>query len=52
MLLGDLGLKELASPVSRILKGADALQLQKPIKADFGGGYRIFLFDDLELYEG
>ena len=44
--------KELAVSGRRILKGADALQLQKPIKPDFGGGYRIFLFDELELYEG
>ncbi|CAF1545825.1 unnamed protein product, partial [Rotaria sp. Silwood1] len=36
----------------RILKGADALQLEKPIKQEFGGGYRIFLFDELEFYEG
>jgi anoctamin-8 len=38
--------------VYRILKGADALQLEKPIKQEFGGGYQIFLFDDLEFYEG
>lgn len=37
---------------SRLLKGANALQLEKPIKQEFGGGYRIFLFDDLELYDG
>ncbi|UJR15035.1 hypothetical protein I4U23_002008 [Adineta vaga] len=36
----------------RILKGADALQLEKPIKQEFGGGYQIFLFDELELYQG
>jgi hypothetical protein len=36
----------------RILKGADALQLEKPIKQEFGGGYQIFLFDELEFYEG
>ncbi|CAF3930436.1 unnamed protein product [Rotaria sp. Silwood2] len=36
----------------RILKGADTLQLEKPIKQEFGGGYRIFLFDELEFYEG
>jgi len=33
------------------LKGADALQLEKPIKQEFGGGYQIFLFDELEFYE-
>ncbi|CAF0967165.1 unnamed protein product [Adineta ricciae] len=36
----------------RILKGADALQLEKPIKQEFGGGYQIFLFDELEFYQG
>jgi hypothetical protein len=36
----------------RILKGADALQLEKPIKQEFGGGFQIFLFDELEFYEG
>ncbi|CAF3675914.1 unnamed protein product [Rotaria sordida] len=36
----------------RILKGADTLQLEKPIKQEFGGGYRIFSFDELEFYEG
>jgi hypothetical protein len=34
------------------LKGAHDLQLQKPIKQEFGGGYKIFLFDELEFYEG
>lgn len=38
--------------IGRILKGADALQLEKPIKQEFGGGYQIFLFDELEFYEG
>ncbi len=38
--------------VGRILKGANALQLEKPIKQEFGGGYQIFLFDELEFYEG
>jgi hypothetical protein len=36
----------------RLLKGADVLQLEKPIKQEFGGGYQIFLFDELEFYEG
>ena len=36
----------------RILKGADALQIEKPIKQELGGGYQIFLFDELEFYEG
>jgi hypothetical protein len=36
----------------RLLKGAHDLQLQKPIKQEFGGGYKIFLFDELEFYEG
>ena len=36
----------------RILKGADVLQLEKPIKQEFGGGYQVFLFDELEFYEG
>ena len=39
-------------PAFRLLKGANTLQLEKPIKQEYGGGYRIFLFDDLELYEG
>jgi anoctamin-8 len=34
------------------LKGADDLQLEKPIKQEFGGGYKVFLFDELEFYEG
>lgn len=38
--------------LDRILKGANALQLEKPIKQEFGGGYQIFLFDELEFYEG
>jgi hypothetical protein len=38
--------------VYRILKGADALQLEKPIKQEFGGGYQVFLFDELEFYKG
>lgn len=38
--------------IGRILKGADALQLEKPIKQELGGGYQIFLFDELEFYEG
>ena len=38
--------------VCRILKGANALQLEKPIKQECGGGYQIFLFDELEFYEG
>jgi hypothetical protein len=38
--------------VDRILKGADALQLEKPIKQEYGGGYQVFLFDELEFYEG
>lgn len=36
----------------RILKGANTLQLEKPIKQELGGGYQIFLFDELEFYEG
>ncbi|CAF1366308.1 unnamed protein product [Adineta steineri] len=36
----------------RILKGADALQLEKPIKQEFGGGYQAFLFNELEFYQG
>ncbi|CAF1654398.1 unnamed protein product [Rotaria magnacalcarata] len=36
----------------RLLKGADELQLEKPIKQEFGGGYKIFFFDELEFYEG
>ncbi|CAF1031437.1 unnamed protein product [Rotaria sordida] len=36
----------------RLLKGADDLQLEKPIKQEFGGGYKIFFFDELEFYEG
>jgi len=36
----------------RLLKGAHDLQLEKPIKQEFGGGYKIFLFDELEFYEG
>lgn len=34
------------------MKGATALQLEKPIKQEFGGGYQVFVFDELELYEG
>jgi hypothetical protein len=34
------------------LKGAHDIQLQKPVKQELGGGYKIFLFDDLEFYEG
>jgi hypothetical protein len=34
------------------LKGAHDLQLEKPIKQEFGGGFKIFLFDELEFYEG
>lgn len=37
---------------NRILKGANALQLEKPIKQEYGGGYQIFLFNELEIYEG
>jgi len=37
---------------NRILKGATTLQLEKPIKQEFGGGYQIFLFDELEFYDG
>ena len=36
----------------RLLKGAHDLQLHKPIKQEFGGGYRVFIFDELEFYEG
>ncbi|CAF3704136.1 unnamed protein product [Rotaria sp. Silwood1] len=36
----------------RLLKGAADLQLEKPIKQEYGGGYKIFFFDDLEFYEG
>ncbi len=36
----------------RLLKGAHDLQLEKPIKQEFGGGYKMFLFDELEFYEG
>ena len=38
--------------IDRLLKGATALQLEKPIKQEFGGGYQVFLFDEWELYEG
>jgi hypothetical protein len=38
--------------VFRLLKGADTLQLQKPIKQEFGGGHKIFVFDELEYYDG
>lgn len=38
--------------LNRLLKGADDLQLQKPIKLEYGGGYKIFFFDDIEFYEG
>jgi anoctamin-8 len=36
----------------RLLKGAHDLQLEKPIKQEFGGGYKIFLYDELDFYEG
>jgi hypothetical protein len=36
----------------RLLKGAHDLQLEKRIKQEFGGGYKMFLFDELEFYEG
>ncbi|CAF0734298.1 unnamed protein product [Adineta steineri] len=36
----------------RLLKGAHDIQLEKPIKQEFGGGYKIFIFDELEFYEG
>ena len=36
----------------RLLKGADALQLEKPIKQELGGGFKVFLFDELDFYEG
>ncbi|CAF4407836.1 unnamed protein product, partial [Adineta steineri] len=35
-----------------LLKGAHDIQLEKPIKQEFGGGYKIFIFDELEFYEG
>ena len=38
--------------VHRSLKGAHNLRLEKPIKQECGGGYKIFLFDELEFYEG
>jgi anoctamin-8 len=34
------------------LKGAAELQLERPVKTEYGGGYKIFLFDELELYDG
>ncbi|CAF1615190.1 unnamed protein product [Rotaria magnacalcarata] len=36
----------------RVLKGAEALQLEKPIKQEFGGGYQRLLFHELDIYEG
>ncbi|CAF0996104.1 unnamed protein product [Adineta ricciae] len=36
----------------RLLQGAHEIQLQKPIKQEFGGGYKIFIFDELEFYDG
>lgn len=36
----------------RILKGAEALQLEKPLKQEFGGGFKKFLFNEIEFYEG
>jgi len=41
----------LTNSFSRLLKGAHDLQLEKPIKQELGGGYKIFIFDDLEFYE-
>lgn len=38
--------------VGRLLKGAATLQLEKPIKQEFGGGYQVFLFNELEFYDG
>jgi len=35
----------------RLLKGADKLQLKKPIKSNFGGGMKEFIFDEQEFYE-
>lgn len=26
--------------------------MHKPIKQEFGGGYKIFIFDELDFYEG
>ncbi|UJR31643.1 hypothetical protein I4U23_019124 [Adineta vaga] len=36
----------------RLLKGAHDIQLEKPIKQGFGGGYKVFIFDELDFYEG
>lgn len=37
---------------TQLLKGADALQLEKPIKPELGGGFKVFHFNEIDFYEG
>ncbi|CAF0906326.1 unnamed protein product [Didymodactylos carnosus] len=36
---------------SKLLKGAESLQLEKPIKSQFGGGFKSFIFDEFAFYD-
>jgi len=36
---------------TRLLQGAEEIQLKKPIKSKFGGGIKEFIFDEQEFYE-
>ncbi|ESN98167.1 hypothetical protein HELRODRAFT_144788, partial [Helobdella robusta] len=35
-----------------LLKGADELAIKKPVKSEFGGGFKEFVYDDREFFEG
>lgn len=37
--------------LSRLLKGAEELELKKPIKQTYGGGIKEFIFEEQEFYE-
>lgn len=36
---------------SRLLQGAEYLELKKPIKPNFGGGVKEFIFEEQEFYD-
>jgi anoctamin-8 len=41
----------LTASYERFLKGAEELELKKPIKSNYGGGIKEFIFEEQEFYE-
>ena len=35
-----------------LLRGAEELSLRKLVKAEFGGGYKEFIYEDQDYFEG